>query len=396
MLVCGKTISTFGRLSPQNTVITGSEDCSGIRSIHLAIMASVFWIAWYRMSLGWGLLTFVSGILGALFLNLARVCFLAIGVSNTGNLAYVDQWHDPAGLIGQALLMAGLAVFAGKLPKRPAGQKELSGVPPHMEGGNLLRTPTLAWKYVGMLAAWLLVSEVVIELWFRRNEPSVCSTSLQGALSMPHDQCTKCRVPAVWTLKSLEGVAPWQRQNMSDAVREKYLFSEAESYSAEEASGVTRSVLWLNFAKGKISSFTHNINLPQVCLPSHDFVLVKQFPDLVAQPGRVKFVLRHQLYNQRGRLLHLFFSEMQSSDLRGSGSKRDGTPEARLDLAWQGIRSQTASLLHILIEGDARKMPPPQVLRQSVANSVKELLTLKLEPSRTFRCCGVCGTRIER
>ena len=54
-----------------------TEECGGIRSLHLVFMAGLFWAGFFRMSFGRGLILTFFGILLAIGINILRMVLLA-------------------------------------------------------------------------------------------------------------------------------------------------------------------------------------------------------------------------------------------------------------------------------------------------------------------------------
>jgi exosortase/archaeosortase family protein len=306
-----------------------TEDCSGIRSLHLALMASLFWSGCLRLRVWGAVAAIFTGIFTALFLNLLRVAFLALGASWSGHLDFVERWHDTAGTVAQVLLMIFLPLTAWFFSKhqKPASEpqfpKEKWDLP---HGWN-----TISLRVVVMAAAWILASEVTVEVWFRAHEKAALSPE-------PY-----------WMANKTPDIPGAHDVAIPQNVRENYRYSDSLGLQWTDPQNAPWSFIWLNFEKGALSACVHNIHKPEACLPAADYVMMAQFADLPVEFPNSTMVFKHELFRRGNTPLHLFFAVLQEK-AGGKTIQTDWTFEGRLYAAWMGVRSRREEIIHLAVE----------------------------------------------
>lgn len=311
----------------QTTVgaISVGEGCSGIRGIQLAIMASLFWAGFFRLGPGRGLVLFLGGIVLSLSLNVLRVAAVAGVAIHAGRLEAGERLHDLAGGAAQFLLMLGLPLLA-LLPRPRTTPRE-----PEEAVSKEMRWDSVTVRAVLVSVAWLFAAGAAAEGWFRLRERGA-----QGET-------------AGWMVRRPLTVAGATEQPMPAQIREGYRFSDGLSANWHDAAAGQWSLFWLDFGAGEISACTHNVHRPEICLPSHDSELVRQFPDLdvSTESGPLRF--HHQLYHRGSQLMHLFYTTVEETGTEAR-TIRDWSYVGRLEVAWRGIRGQRSEMIHLLAE----------------------------------------------
>jgi exosortase len=305
--------------------ISVGEGCSGIRGLQLAIMASLFWAAFFWLGPMRGLALLLGGLVLALLLNVLRVTIVAGVAIHAGRLEAGEQLHDLAGTVAQLLLIAALPVLALLLRSRTASRATVATMSKEMRWDSVTVKAVLVWL------VWLVASEAAAQGWFRLREGGG-----QGEADG-------------WIVHRPLTVDGATEQPMPAQIREGYRFSDGLSANWQDAAGGRWSLFWLDFGAGEISACTHNVHRPEICLPSHDSELVQEFPDLdvSTESGQLRF--HHQLYHRGSRLMHLFYTTVEETRAEPR-TIRDWSYAGRLEVAWRGIRSQRSEMIHLLAE----------------------------------------------
>jgi exosortase len=149
-----------GHLIEVKTGLLGvDEACSGIRSLEATLMVSFFLGELYRTSWQRRGLLVLLGALVAFVCNVGRTFFLSLIAAKDGTES-ISKWHDPAGftILGISFfLIWGLAHF-------------ISGPPARLERSKGMAPRPFPLKVVIALGAWLLVTVLVVEFWYRAHE----------------------------------------------------------------------------------------------------------------------------------------------------------------------------------------------------------------------------------
>jgi exosortase/archaeosortase family protein len=325
--------------------ISVGEGCSGIRGVQLAIMASLFWAALFWLGPWRGGALLFGGIALAFLLNVIRVVFVAGVAIHAGRLEAGERIHDLVSAIAQVLLVGGIPAMAMLFRPRviQPGLKEEAAAP--------IPWTTNSGKAVIIVIVWLLASEAAAEEWFRFREADRNSKKPR------------------WSVRTPLPIAGASEQPLTAQIREAYHFSHGLSAGWHAAGGAPWTLFWLDFDAGEISACTHNVHRPEVCLPSHDCELLREFPDLQVNTGAATLLFHHQLYHRGAQPLHLFFATVEET----GGAARtvaDWSYAGRLSVAWRGIRGQRSEMIHLLAEAAA----PPEEIRKAADAYFRKLL----------------------
>lgn len=321
-----------------------SEDCSGIRGVQLGMMASAFWAGWMGLT---GLRVFavmLSGVGLALLINLLRVVSVVLLTVKSGSIETADRLHDSAGGTAQLALMLGIPLVGVLLRRQSASTDE--------------RPASFSWKWLPRVtvigvAGWLLVSEAVAEGWFRLHER-------KAGNAMEY-----------WKLQRPPPLAGAKEQPVPAAIEEALRYSDASSVTWVDPAGERWELFWLDFDKGALSACTHNYHRPDLCLPSNDYVLVRDLPDLTMEVNGAPLRLHHSIYQRAGKLMHLFHVTVRETESgRDERELRGWTVKGRLKAALDGARGRRSQILHLLLHGTRT----PAEARQSAENHLGKLL----------------------
>ena len=342
-------------LTPVGTVGI-SEDCGGMRSLQVALMASVFWAGLLRLR-GWGWVGVIGmGVLFAAGANLGRILGVVGLATRLEKAGFIEEVHDTAGQLAQWALLAAIPVAAWLLaqrfrsptdPKRAIAESDLPGAV-----GACMPRAVFPSGWSLAIPGSLLLAFFGAEWWFGHKES-------EQAEPMPE-----------WQVVANPPIAGVTAKPISQEVRRNYRFSQAASLDWPDAGGVAWSLLWLRFERGDLSACTHNVHRPEVCLPSAAFAMAGAFPDLSLEINGTPLLFHHQVYRRGPEILHLFFSTLHEKGAEKELSIGDWTYQGRLRAAWFGVRSKRADIIHLV----APFPYPPDTARQLASEYLKAVI----------------------
>lgn len=325
--------------------ISVGEGCSGIRGVQLAIMASLFWAAFFSLGAGRGTALLLGGLSLALLLNILRVTVVAGVAIHAGSLEAGERLHDSAGGIAQLLLIAGIPALALLLRPRAARAEPAETAWKQIRWGDITARGAL------LSVVWLIVAGAVAEGWFRVREGGRHSEMVG------------------WKVRRPLAVSGASEQPLPLPVREAYRFSDGLSAVWHDTAGGVWTLSWLDFGAGEISACTHNVHRPEICLPANDSELAREFGDLEVDTESGKLQFHHQLYHRGAQWMHLFYATIEETGAEPR-TVADWSYAGRLDVAWRGIRGQRSEMIHLLAE----TTQPPEQVRSAAATYFSKLL----------------------
>ncbi|MGK0187863.1 MAG: exosortase [Verrucomicrobiales bacterium] len=252
-----------GVISMPNAVLGIEEGCTGIRSLHLCLAVALFWGEWFRLSIK-GRSTLVgTAFLVAILVNVVRTLSLAMIAHYSGAEA-LAKWHDQAGLIAQASVVAICWILTGwliarnqrwsrarfkKSPKpEPAGKK----TPDNSDG---IRLKGIAFC---LAALWVLCSEAGARYWFMiASDNAAIESPQRWQWSVPPniEGIKQQNIPQQWMslLVADDGFSGiWKDKEQS---RVRYLYS-------------------FHWQEGRPAALFATHHRPEDCLPGSGFELI--------------------------------------------------------------------------------------------------------------------------
>ncbi|MEI6349731.1 MAG: exosortase/archaeosortase family protein [Verrucomicrobiota bacterium] len=332
-----------------------TDDCGGIRSLILALMASLFWAGFFRMGRIRAPAMLLGGLVLAILINVFRMVFLCATAVWSGRIETVALLHDGAGIGAQLLLMAGLAALGWLLRRAPTPVPVPSaprrGMPPPAPAPP----PCLPVWPVLFVFGWLVATEAAAEGWFRIHE----AAGRPGSTTRIH-----------WVASRKPAIPGAAEMPISTVIKANYRYSDALSLGWKDSQNAPWTFYWLDFDKGAQPACIYNIHKPEACLPAADFNLMATFPDLqVAFPGGA-VTFKHEYFERHGEPLHLFFTVAEDIPLIGRTSLDDWTFGGRLRVARLGLRGTRSEIIHLLVAHPYR----PLDARRIAADYFQKLL----------------------
>jgi exosortase len=312
------------------------EACSGIRSLEATLMISIFLGELYRATWPVRVLLSLAGALIAFFCNVCRTFLLCTIAARYGTES-VPNWHDSAGYIILSIcffLLWGLVHLVSATPPRLEASK-----------GNVPRP--LPRKLANGLAAWLLVTVVGAEVWYRTHESG---ETLHWSFELPvsKDQFAKLTPDPLGDERS---AASWTE---GDGSRWTALFFKWDA-------GPPRS---------RILARLHR---PENCLPATGYQLRAQ-RDITIKAKNLRIPFRALDFDYDGRQVYVFFCLWQDRFKAGEQIRiRDHWDDrlVGLESVLLGERNLGQQTLEIAIFGYTTSEQAEDAVRRQMENLIR-------------------------
>ena len=259
-----------------------NEACSGIRSIQITLMISLFLGELYRFSVIRRLVLVFSVILVALVCNVGRTFTLAWISTQQGNTV-MEKWHDS---IGFAVLAASLGALWTLAFWMNAGRSE-----PEIPSADAVerKLDLYPWPQTLLLclACWLVFAETGTEAWYRVHEFRV--------------------YPPMWSVQWPTGRPGFQKSGVGESISKQMKYSEAEQASWLGEKGTSWSAYFFRWHPGPNSASLARAHNPEVCMPATGLRLVLKHEDLVFKVNDLAIPFVHYVFQDSGRPLHVWW-----------------------------------------------------------------------------------------
>jgi exosortase len=297
------------------------EACSGVRSFQATLMVSLFLGEFYGFRFAPRIMLIVAGAVLAFVCNLIRTALLSwlTAVRGTSSLA---AWHDPAGMTILLMCLFGLWLLSVLLRRRTlkpstASTRQTRAV---VRGFAFDRAvmPRFPRPLFAALAAWILASEVAVQLWSRAHSLPV--TNAHWHVQWPAEESTFRVVPIPPETKTLlhfnEGSAGmWQRD------------------------GRPWMLYFFRWSPGRTAGLSVKIHRPEICLPATGMTLTGDDGSQLLTINGIDLYVHSYRFDDRGEPLHVLYcyGDVRSPDGRAFGAEQeDWTAQGRLRAAFKG------------------------------------------------------------
>jgi exosortase len=204
-----------------------SEACSGIRSFQATLMISLFLGELYRLSVLRRSILCLGGFAMSFLFNIARMSLL-VWVASKKGIAAIETWHDPAGvtiLVACFCGLWGLGEWFGKKQKATISKSEVENRksqmairPDAISPSTFNVQPSTVRKLIFALAAWIILTEIGVETWYRSHEARL-PPATQWTVNWPTNNPTFKEMPldekALQILQCDEhGSAGWRENDL--------------------------------------------------------------------------------------------------------------------------------------------------------------------------------------
>lgn len=317
LLVLGIPAADAGRvILTVGGPIAIAEDCGGIRSFHLVVVAVAGAVLWFRLGAFEVVVLNLAASVFAFLLNMARTVAISVLAVQGYEAEYVGAAHDYAGWIAHLFLVGAIWWCCKTLAWRR------SGAVPGVRERLPMRVGTARFALAFALA--VLAGECAAQAWFWD----------EGARRMDN---------APWAFLPAPQIGGGATKPIPAEIRRNYRFTDAKLTEWRDDAGTEWSVIWVGFKRGDLSSYTHNVHRPEACLPAVDFFLEHELEPLDVGPVQ----LRHQVYRRGGQSLDLFYVKRIAGGQGREASGPDWTWAGRIRAALGRARGTRAELLYI-------------------------------------------------
>jgi len=241
-----------------NGLIGLEEACSGIRSLQVSFMFSLFFGELFHLSPKRRVLLVFVAACSAFCANLMRTTTLSIVGAKFG-IPTVNAWHDPAGNISLGLCFCAVMGFAflwrAKQPL-PVPPRETDSTAPPLASSYAHRARAFAWA-VGAFIVWMLAVEGANRLWYGPI-PQITGTP-------------------TWPVRWPSGLASFQTITVPDYAQRMLNFDDSEGGSWRDEDGSAWEFVRLRWRPGRAAAQAVLDHNPKVCMTSNGLDLIKDF-----------------------------------------------------------------------------------------------------------------------
>ena len=305
------------------------EACSGVRSFQATLMVSLFLGEFYSFTIVRRLVLIIAGAVLAFICNLARTALL-VWLTAVRGTSSLEAWHDPAGMSILLICLFGLWLLSLLMRRRSRGATEPAW--PQRKIDNHLSVSTSSPLLFACFAAWIVATEVGVQIWDRARDVPVPNTQWQ--VRWPTSESTFRRVSIPPETKSLlhfdEGSAGMWKNN-----------------------GHPRMLYFFRWAPGRTAGLSVKIHRPEICLPATGMTLQRDDRGRLLRINGVELYVHSYRFDDRGEPLHVFYcyGDVRSPDGKHFGAEQeDWSALGRLRAAFNG-RPEIGAVLELAAWG---------------------------------------------
>lgn len=302
------------------------EACSGIRSLQAALMISLFLGEWFLLRPRRRLALCACGAGLAFVFNLGRTFFM-VWIASKKGIPAVAVWHDPSGVV--LLLCCFLSLWGlGAWMARKGASPVLQPAP---LAPGLLPGPAAGF-FLWSLAAWMLLSQALVEGWYRWHERG-----------MP--------VSPAWTLRLPSEAPGYQARPIPEASRAMLRYDEGRCGVWTGPDDTRWIAFYLRWKPGRAAVQLASLHAPSVCLPAAGVeprgpAVRRQF-----SIGGRPFLFDRYAFNDRGRPAFAYYCLTDDRPSTAPLASAALTTASRLEAAAAGLRNSGQRVIEIALSG---------------------------------------------
>ena len=351
--VSGLNLAGIPALQHGNVIEVGSgligieEACSGVRSLQATLMISLFLGELYEFTIVRRILLIVAGGVLAFACNLVRTAILVWIGANRGAGA-IHAWHDPAGLSILLVCLFGLWLLGLAMRRRAAGQIQPA------RNRNRSAPVWLPSKLFISLATWLLVLEVLVQLWYRTHASSLAK--LRWGVRWPS---------AENAYKSV-AIAP-EAENL-------LRYNEGGGASWHGTDGHQWMMYFFRWLPGRTAALFVKIHRPDICLPASGMTMIADNGIRYLNVNGVSLPIRSYHFDDHGTPLHVFYcywDARSSFTSETTANEEDWSARGRVRAALRGQRELGAQMLEVVVWGYEDDAQAHRALEHQLAQVVR-------------------------
>lgn len=341
------------------------EACSGIRSLQVTLMISLFLGEFYVLSAWCRVLGVFTGFALAFLLNVGRTLLLT-WVAAAKGVDAIASWHDPAGvtiLVADFFFLWLVARALGKTDKAKAEPAGVSDSPTKSSkldvGCSMLDVPfsLSAFQRLSLcLTAWLLVVEGGTELWYRFHERAVTAN-------------------AEWTVRLPDRGATYHEIAIPSNIRGQFQADKAMEARWQDGSGHSWQLYYFRWfaahsLKGRVASQLAKVHGPEVCLPAAGMSLRAYLGIIMVPVAGMELAMQQFVFDAEGRPVNVFYGiyEDPSGSTRLANRRQDS--RSRVEAALAGSRNYGQRFFEVAASG----YESPEDAKAALANELEKLI----------------------
>ena len=300
------------------------EACSGVRSLQSGLMVSLFLGELHRFSALRRISLLAVSLVLVLFANVCRTTFLVWAASTRG-LPQMESWHNLAGTIVMIIVLTGLVLLAYLItPKSNAGT--------HKSPAVVVPWVTLPRWFGLALVTCLAATAAVTELWYRSHE-------------------TKLIANPSWSVAWPANSPDFKKSQLPEKSLAILRCSDSQAASWQDGGNAWSGFL-LRWPAGRNSAQLAKGHTPEICLTAAGATKIDDFGPVTVQAGGITLPFRHQTYESRGQVAHVFYCLWPERIAVGEKSvPEDGSRTSRLEAVLAGKRHLGQQVLELTIAG---------------------------------------------
>lgn len=326
-----------------NGFVGVDEACSGVRTLQVAIMISVFLGELLVLRTGRRFLLVTLGCMWVFACNVVRATTL-VAIAARDGISSLERWHD---LIGTVVLVGGIFGISAAAFWLTQPQERL--IPDAEERG--VRHSSSLGKSLATLA-WLLVIFAATEVWYRVHERHLVRQP-GWALQLPE-------IFGARPLPIAKSTAEILRYNTATSV----------VWQGEGA-----AQWWAFFARWEPKRAALQLvrsHSPEVCLPAVGRTFRRDLPSFIADRGSLHLSFAASEFWQDRQPLFVFVC-IQADKTVGAGAtieRAEFNVQSRLRAAWHGERNFGQRLLELAVTG----VPDYAAAREATLRAVGQII----------------------
>jgi exosortase len=347
LFICGVPASQRGTTIELATDQVGvDEACSGIRSLHSALMLSLLLGELFFLRPRSRVLLIGGGVIATFLVNIGRTFALSWVCAKHGT-AVMQEWHDQIGIVEVVGYMAGLLILALLLQpgRRTAVEPQTSAM--------RLPAPVPALLCISM-AAWFVLLECGTRGWFRLRESNV-TAALNWSLDLP--------------------TTAQAATSGSEAIDRAYHADETTSAHWAEPDGSLWQIFYMRWNHGSRTSQLAKSHWPEFCLGNAGLILRGEVQTRQYEVHNVKLPFRVYAFEDGGASVHVFHCIYEERSGVDSALTLDLKPNlaARIQAAWEGKRNLGQQLLEVIMRG----YPDPASAEAAFKAQLEKMIKVK-------------------
>ncbi len=382
-----------GNLIEITTGVVGvDEACSGIRSFQATLMLSLFFGDLYSLTVGRRIFLCLLGFASSFVFNVGRTFILTYVASRQGVPA-IEKWHDPAGvtilvwcfvvLWFMALVLkperrrekeaapntdhrtshleppgsAGICADKGQAGQQPCTQ---ANVIPAKGRGDITswHPPATAVRALAFgLAAWFLLVEAGVQLWYRSHERAIGGT-------------------AEWSLRTVEADSGYVRVDTPESVLRQFNADENTELRWQDESGANWQLYYFRWLPAATLQKRVTVQLakthgPEKCLPAAGMKLDSDLGLKRVRLGELVLALQHYVFAAQGRPVHVFYAIYEDPSGTEELANRRRDTASRVAAAMAGSRNHSQRFLELAVWGMADEQQAEAALQTELEKLIQ-------------------------